>query len=185
LHAEQVLFMRPLQCWSIAALAILLSAYPERGAATVLYEYRATCESACGAIGLSPGDAVGGLIGVSDESATLGVVLSPADVELFDFHFGSFAFDLSSLGYAFAVFTGVEREAFTFLFITNADGGSPGFAFGETSWIAGASVAEAAAGGPGTLRRLVAPEPGPAALVGAGLIAWSLRGWRARGAARA
>jgi len=175
----------PLQGWSIAALAIVLCAHPVGGAATVLYEYRASCESACEGIGLSPGDAVGGVIGVSDEAATLGVVLSPADVEVFDFHFGNFAFDLPSLGYAFAVFTGVEREAFTFLFITNADGGSPGFAFGETSLIAGASVAEAAGGGSGTLRRLAVPEPGPVALLGAGLIGWSLRGWRARRAARA
>jgi len=169
--------MKPSQWWPIAALAILVSAHPVRSDATVLYEYRAICEAACGALGLSAGDPVGGLIGVSDEAAVLGVVQSVADIDYFDVRFGTFEFDLASLGFAFAVFTGVPQDAFPFLFITNADGGSPGYAFGDTGFIAGASVEEAASGGPGVLHlhRLVAPEPAPMALAGAALVAWLLR----------
>ena len=149
--------------------------------ATVLYQYRSFCELDCGNIGLAAGDAVGGYIGISDSAAALGVVLSPADIDLFDVHFGVFAFLLPSLGSAFAVFTGPAQESFSFQFVTNALVTDPGYAFVPTNWIAGASVYEAATGGAGTLRRvLLVPEPPPLALIGTALVALWLRARAAR-----
>jgi len=150
-----------------AALALAASTAP----ATVLYQYTSFCAINCGNVGLNPGDSVGGLIGFSDESVAAGAAFSPTDVEYFDVRFGVFEFFLPSLGSAFAVFSDPTREAFSFQFVTNAAGTSPGFAFVQTSWVAGASVFEAAYGGPGSLR-LVASEPAPLALALAVLLAW-------------
>ena len=155
-------------------LTVVLALAGTPASATVLYEYRAFCEIECQNVGLAPGDAVGGFIGFSDASVALGVVLSPADVEFFDVTFGIYEFFLPSLGSAFAVFTGPQQEAFTFQFITNAPGTSPGYAFAQTNWVAGGSVYEAAAGGPGSLRQ-VAAEPGSLELLGAALLAWIVR----------
>lgn len=161
------------------ALALALAAVP--ASATVVYEYHSFCELDCQNVGLLPGDAVGGVIGFSDDAVALGVVVSPTDVEYFDVQFGVYEFLLPSLGSAFAVFTGPDQEAFTFQFITNAAGTSPGYAFAQTNWVAGGSVFEAAYGGPGSLRRLVS-EPGSVELLAAGLVAWVVR--RRRGATR-
>jgi hypothetical protein len=153
-----------------AALTLVASTAP----ATVLYEYHSFCTIDCQNIGLNPGDGVGGLIGFSDESVAAGGVFSINDVEYFDVRFGDFEFFLPSLGSAFAVFTDPVREAFSFQFVTNAAGTSPGFAFAQTNWVAGGSVFEASYGGPGSLRQL-APEPAPVALTVAALIGWCAR----------
>jgi hypothetical protein len=79
----------------------------------------------------------------------------------------------------FAAFSDPTREAFSFQFVTNAGGASPGFAFAQTNWVAGASVFEAAYGGPGSLR-LLAPEPAPLVLALGALLAWCLRRRAAR-----
>lgn len=143
--------------WVLTALALGALA-PRPAHASVLYAYTSHCEARCANIGLVSGDLVGGFIAFSDEAAASGVAFSAADVVSFDLHFGDFAFDLSSLGSAFAVFAGPGRAGSMFQFVTNAAGAEPGYAFAETGWIAGASVDLAAFGGPGSLQ-LVAPEP--------------------------
>ena len=152
-----------------ALVAVVLSLATTAASGTVLFEYRSTCAINCASIGLSAGDAVGGVVGFTDAAVAFGVAFGPADVEVFDVTFGTFTFDLASLGSAFAVFTGFEPNAFVFEFITSAAGSDPGYNFTETSWIAGPSAATAAGGGLGTLTRI--PEPASLALLLGGLAA--------------
>ena len=153
---------------TVAAIGLFLGLAPSLHA-TVLYEYHSFCVQDCANVGLEPGDAVGGFIGFSDAAVANGGAFSPSDVDYFDVRFGIFDFTLPSLGLAFATFTGPQREAFSFAFITNAPGDSPGYAFAQTSWIAGATVDSAAIGGPGSLR-LVVPEPASGILAATALL---------------
>ncbi len=105
-----------------ALLALCASLFATSAAATVLFEYRSTCEMDCANVGLSAGDAVSGLIGFTDDAIALGVALSPDDVTVFDLTIGTLTFDRASLGYAFTIFTGLEPNAFVFQFVSGAPG---------------------------------------------------------------
>jgi len=155
-------FARAPARWILAL--VLALGVPGSAWATAMFEYRAYCELECQNIGLNLGDPVGGLIGISDAAMANGGVTSLADVESFSIDFGVFHFDLPSLGAASATLSGAHDEGLAFQFVTSAPGGSAGFAFAQTNWIAGNSVWEAAYGGHGTLLRVV-PEPPPWMLV--------------------
>lgn len=146
-----------------ALVAVLLSIVTTCAAGTVLFEYRSTCEVDCATLGLSTGDAVGGIVGFTDAAVAFGVAFSAADVDVFDLTFGALTFDRTSLDSAFAVFTGLEPNSFLFEFVSGAPGTQPGYAITATGWSAGPSLAEAASGGFGALMRI--PEPAPVALV--------------------
>ena len=163
--------------WGSAILLALGACAPAQ--ATVLYEYRAICEIQCENIGLTTGDPVGGVIGISDAAFANGVISSSGDGEIFSVDFGSFHFDLATLGTASALLSAAGDEATVFQFITNAPGNAPGYAFAQTNWVAGNSVAEAAFGGEGVLVRVI-PEPAPWLLFTAALLAWLLRRARVR-----
>jgi hypothetical protein len=151
---------------AVLAAATAITAAP--AGATVLYQYQSTCLVFCSRIGLDAGDAVGGLIGFSDDAIALGVALSAADVESLDLTFGNQHFDLSALGFAFAIFTGPDAESFVFALTANAI--APTFGISEVAWSAGAGLRQLAFGGQGTLTRVV-PEPGTLALAALAAVA--------------
>jgi hypothetical protein len=150
-------------------LALTASLLATSTTATVLFEYRSTCEVDCANVGLSAGDAVSGLIGFTDAAIALGVALSPDDVDVFDLTIGTLTFDRASLGFAFTIFTGFEPNAFVFQFVAGTPGTEPGYNISWTDWFAGPTLTTAASGGFGTLTRI--PEPASVALVALALVA--------------
>ena len=174
---RQVGFARAAARCAVAIAVALGACAPAH--ATVLFQYQAICELQCENIGLTIGDPVGGVIGISDAAVANGSVGSPGDIEMFSIDFGSFHFDLASLGSAFIELSPARDAALLFQFITSAPGDAPGYAFAQTNWAAGSSVWNAAFGGEGTLVRVV-PEPAPWLLLASALVPALVRRARRR-----
>ena len=135
--------------------------------ATAIFEYESSCVTSCANIGLTVGDPVGGTIGFNDAAVAAGFA-GLADVESFNVTFGTFTFDLFSLGSGSALFDSAGVVSSDFSFAAFAGPSTPGYNFSETAWIAGPSQFLAAGGGAGTLA--VVPLPGAIWLIGSGLL---------------